>query len=130
MKTSGLFYSFIISFIFLPPPALAENVELESVTVLELNASEGKAVIQYPDGKEYVLKVGDAIPWAYAIVDQVLPDMLVIEEIVEKEEYVIKQTVLIHMPESTGAGSEVERVEHNGYTRRALQLPVNDENHQ
>ncbi len=65
--------------------SLAGNGKLESITVVELRSDRGTAVVKLADGKKEVLKLGDAIPGTHAVVSQILPDKLVIVDVVEKK---------------------------------------------
>lgn len=91
---------------------MAESENLESITVMALGPSDGRAVIALPDGKMQVLKVGERVPGTKAIVVQVLSDKLVVEESIEKSTGVpVRQMVWIYKSAKAGAKSRIQRID-------------------
>lgn len=127
MKGSKWVFLLNVLIIFFCTSLSAEEIdELDSVTVLELRAVDGYAVVQSTDGKRVKIKKGDAIPGTNAGVVEILPDKMVIEDVIEKEDAIVKQSVLIYLPDIPGGKSKVQRLEHQGYARKALSLPSNE----
>lgn len=98
---------------------------LEAVTVLALGPMDGRAVVKLPDGKMQVLTLGDTVSGTGAVVMQVLPDKLVVEETIEKAgEPPIKQTVWIFKPSKVGEKSQVQRLDRQGPPPVPIEKPV------
>jgi hypothetical protein len=104
--------------------AMAEPTKLESITVMAVGPSDGRAVVTLPDGKMQVLKVGDTVPGTQAIVIQVLPDKLVVEETIEKAGSApVKQMVWIYKPGKPGEKSRIQRLDRVGPDREMHPRP-------
>ena len=90
----------------------AHAARLEELTVMALGAVDGRAVLKSSDGKMQVLKTGDEIPGTQAVITQVLPDRLIVEDTVtgpDKKQR--KQVVWISKPSAPGGRSTVQRLE-------------------
>jgi hypothetical protein len=104
--------------------AKAEPTKLESITVMAVGPSDGRAVVTLPDGKMQVLKIGDTVPGTQAIVMQVLPDKLVVEETIEKSDNApVKQMVWIYKPGKPGEKSRIQRLDQVGPDKVLHQRP-------
>ncbi|HVQ14301.1 MAG TPA: hypothetical protein VMS40_11955 [Vicinamibacterales bacterium] len=90
----------------------AGATRLEDLTVMALGAVDGRAVLKSTDGKMQVLKTGDEIPGTQAVITQVLPDRLIVEEtVVGPDKKQRKQVVWISKPGAPGGRSSVQRLE-------------------
>jgi len=90
----------------------AFGAKLEDLTVMALGAVDGRAVLKSTDGKMQVLKTGDEIPGTQAVITQVLPDRLIVEEtVVGPDKKQRKQVVWISKPGAPGGRSSVQRLE-------------------
>jgi hypothetical protein len=104
----------LASFVWIAATAAAPAgaARLEDLTVMALGAVDGRAVLKTGDGKMQVLKTGDSIPGTQAVITQVLPDRLVVEEtVVGSDRKPRKQEVWISKPAQPGGRSTVQRLE-------------------
>lgn len=98
---------------------------LDSVTVMALGPVDGRAVVSVADGKMQVLKVGQTVPGTNAVVTQVLPDKLVVEEtVVRPDEPAVKQTIWIYKPGKAGEKSRIQRLDRQGPRAPVMERPV------
>lgn len=105
--------------------AAASPGNLEAVTVMALGPLDGRAVVKLPDGKMQVLGLGDTVPGTGAIVVQVLPDKLVVEETIQQPgEPPVAQTVWIYKPSTAGEKSRFQRLDRRGPPAVTIERPV------
>lgn len=126
MQRVILFNFIVIILMFFASFSFAGTDELESITVIDLRPDRDIALVLLDSGKKQLLKVGDTIPGTNSEVVQVLPDKMIVEAVVSDEELHGKQTVFIYRSETPGGKSKVQQVGHQGYVRKALRLPENN----
>jgi hypothetical protein len=89
-----------------PASKAVSIVELDVITVLALSQADNRAVIGLPDKQMVVVKNGDPLPRTRAVLTQVLPDKLVLEE--KSADGKTKQLVWMHKGQG-GTPGRIER---------------------
>ena len=99
-------FSLLLAF----PAQAAQDSKLEEVVLLSLSSVDAKAVVRLPTGELQILEVGGPIPGTAAVVEEVLPDRLVLEEHLaanSSEEPGEKRTVWLFKSEGSGQKSRI-----------------------
>ena len=80
------------------------GIGLEQIKLLALSVQEAQAVVSLPNQPMRVLKVGDLIPGTTAIIKDILPSKLLLEECNGE----MRQMIWLHKTQGTAAG-RIER---------------------
>lgn len=89
--------------------------KLEDLAIMALGPLDGRAVVKTLDGKLHVLTVGATMPGTEAKLLQILPDKLVLEDMVGKEgKPKIKQTVWMNKGAKPGVPGTIQRFDTQG----------------
>jgi hypothetical protein len=102
---------------------LSVNVSIASefnISVIGLAPVDGNAVVKTTDNKMHVVKVGDTLPGTSAVVVQILPKKLVLEDLVGNGHGKSKQMVWLHKVSKSNGKSRVQRLERQGGKTKTL----------
>lgn len=91
-----------------------------NITVIGLAPVDGNAIVKTTDNNMHVVKVGDTVPGTSAVVTQILPKKLVLDDLVEDGHGKNKQRVWVHKVDSSTGKSRVQRLKKQGNKPKTL----------